>query len=316
MPLTGQSSLLDLNDLRVFERVASLGGFSVAARALSLPRSNVSRSIARLEAMLGTRLIHRTTRQVELTAAGESLRARCKAALDDLDKAADHVGHHAAEVQGELRISAGVGFGINVLAEQFPDFLLRYPKVAISLDLSSRPAELVSSHVDVAIRFGPLSDSSMVATRLGEMRRVLCASPDYLERSGTPSTVDDLVDHETIEIPGPDGRARVWRFMQGAETREVAIQPRVSVNEALTIHRLIVKGAGIGIVSCYVCAPDIRTGRLVHLLPQWTVPNLEVNMLFPSRRELAPAVRAFVDFMKETNQPGFHWQDNELPGMA
>lgn len=207
--------------------------------------------------------------------------------------AADHVGHHAAEVQGELRISAGIGFGINVLADQFPDFLLRYPKVDISLDLSSRPAELVSDLVDVAIRFGLLSDSSMVATKLGEMRRVLCASPDYLERSGTPSTVDDLYDHETIEIPGTDGRARVWRFMQGVETRVVATQPRVSVNEALTIHRVILKGAGIGIVSCYVCALDIRAGRLVHLLPQWAVPNLEVNCSSPAganwRRPCAPS---------------------------
>ena len=117
----------------------------------------------------------------------------------------------------------------------------------------------------------------------------------YLERSGIPSTVDDLVDHETIGIPGSDGRARVWRFMQGTETREVAMQLRVSVNEALTIHRLVVKGAGIGVVSCCVCAPGIRSGHLVHLLPQWTVPNLEVNTPFPGRRELAPAVRAFVD---------------------
>ena len=122
-------------------------------------------------------MIQRTTRQLELTVPGESLLARCKSALDELDKAADHAGHHAAEVQGELRIGAGIGFGINVPAEQFPDLLLRYPKVDISLDLDSRPAELVSSHGDVATRFGPVSDSSMVATRPGEMRRVSCASP-------------------------------------------------------------------------------------------------------------------------------------------
>lgn len=301
MPLSGQSPPFDLNDLRVFERVGALGGFSAAARALSLPRSSVSRSVARLEEALGTRLIHRTTRQVELTSAGRSLVSRCAGALGVLDDAFDYVGSLASQPHGELRISTGIGFGINVLAEQLPAFLRRFPRIDVSLDLSSRPAELIADRVDVAVR-------------LGQMRRVLCASPDYLRRKGTPADVDDLAAHDAIELPGTDGRSRTWRFDSQGSVRELVVNPRLSVNDALTIHRLVLNGAGIGVVSCYLCAPDIRQGRLVQLLPQWSCPDVEVHLVFPSKRELAPAVRAFVDFMKETNPPGFHWQDNELEG--
>ena len=158
----------DLNDLRVFGQVGSLGSFAGAARALSLPRSSVSRSIARLETALGTRLIHRTTREVKLTPAGQSLVARSASALGELRQAFEYIGSLATEVQGELRRSVGIGFGINVIADQLPKSLCRNPDVDVLLDLTSRHAELVSDHVDVAIRLGPLEDSSMVAVRLAK----------------------------------------------------------------------------------------------------------------------------------------------------
>lgn len=303
--------MLDLNDLRVFERVGSLRSFAGAARALSLPRSSVSRSIARLESALGTRLIHRTTREVELTPAGESLMGRCVDALGALGEALDYVGSLATEAHGELRVSAGIGFGINVLAEQLPAFLQRYPRVDILLDLTSRPAELVSERVDIAIRLGPLADSSMVAVRLGELKRALCASPAYLERRGEPRTLEDLSNHDAIEMPGADGRARTWSFTRDGLTRDVVVQPRIAVNDALTISRLVLNGAGLGIISSYLCAPEIEAGHLIHLMPEWISPPIGVHLIFPSKRELAPAVRAFVDFLKEANPPGLHWRNNE-----
>lgn len=305
--------MADLNDLRVFAQVAVLRSFAGAARALSLPRSTVSRSVARLESELGTRLIHRTTREVELTPAGQSLVARSVNALGELSDALGYVGSLATEVRGELRVSAGIGFGINVLAEQLPEFLRRYPKVDVLLDLTSRPAELVAERVDVAIRLGPLSDSSLVAVQLGRMRRVLCASPAYLARRGTPQALEDLAAHEVIEMPGPDGRSRVWSFARNGRSSDVLVEPRVSVNDALTIHRLVLNGAGIGIVSNYLCAPGIASRQLVHLLPEWMAPAVGVHMVFPSKRELAPAVRAFVDFMKDSNPPDLHWQVNKPP---
>lgn len=309
----GNGPVYDLNDLRVFERVASLRSFSAAARDLSQPTTSVSRSVARLEAALGTRLLQRTTRDVDLTQAGESLLSRCVSGLAQLNEAVEYVGSMATEVRGELRVSAGAGFGINVLAIQLPEFLRRYPEVDVWLDLTSRTAELVAERVDVAVRIGPLPDSTMVAVPLGEMKRVLCASPEYLARNGMPEAPEDLTSHDVIELPAPTGRSRTWSFARNGRTTEVPLVPRASVNEALTICRLVLEGAGVGIISCYLCAPEIEQGRLVHLLPEWTTPSLAVSLLFPSKRELAPAVRAFVDFMKKANPPGLHWQNNDLP---
>lgn len=303
--------MLDLNDLRVFESVATLRSFSAAARALSQPKSNISRSVARLETELGMRVLQRTTRDVSLTPSGEALLARCRPLLAQLVEVLDFVGS-AATPRGQLRLSAGIGFGINVIAEQLPEFLRRYPDVEVHLDLTSRLSELVGEGVDVAIRLGPLPDSALVAVPLGEMQRILCAAPAYLERRGTPRTVADLAAYEAIEMPRIDGRSRTWSFTREGRMAEVEVAPRVSVNDALTIHRLILGGAGLGIVSCYVCAPDIEAGRLVHLLPEWTAPPVSVAMVFPTKRELSATVRAFIEFMKEANPPEVHWLNSEL----
>lgn len=304
--------MLDLNSLRVFEKVASLKSFTGAARALGLPKSNVSRSIARLEAELGTRLFQRTTRDVTLTLTGVALLERSTDIINGLTEAVDYVGSLGDQPRGTLKISAGVGFGINVLAEHLPEFLNRYPKIDIALDLESRSADLVGESVDIAVRLGPLANSGLVAVKLGEMQRYMCAAPAYLERRGMPKSIEAIARHDVIEMPAPDGRARTWVFSKGAETFKLEAKPRVCVNEALTICRLVVNGAGIGIVSGYLCAPEIDAGRLVRLLPEWSPPPIEVSIVFPSKRELAPAVRAFVDYMKEVSQPSLLWRNDPL----
>ena len=207
-----------------------------------------------------------------------------------------------------------MGFGVNVLAEHLPEFLRLYPDIEIALDLESRSADIVAEAVDVAVRLGPLPDSGLVAVKLGVMRRYLCAAPAYLERKGTPRSIDDLGGYDTIDMPGPDGRARPWTFSRGGETVRIETKPRLSVNEALTIHRLVSNGAGLGILSGYICAPQIVAGRLVHLFPDWSPPVVDVNLVFPSRRELSPVVRAFVDFMKQVSGPGSLWMKDPLAG--
>jgi DNA-binding transcriptional LysR family regulator len=299
--------MLDLNSLRVFEKVASLKSFTAAARALGLPKSNVSRSVARLEDALGTRLFQRTTRDVVLTMTGAALLDRSSALIANISEALEYVGSLGGQPRGILKISAGVGFGINVLAEQLPGFLRRYPEIGLALDLESRPADLIAEAVDVAVRLGPLPDSGLVAVKLGEMRRYLCAAPAYLKRRGLPKSIEDVVRHDTIDMPGPNGRARPWIFSRAGETIKLDVVPRISVNEALTIYRLALNAAGLGILSGYLCAPEIAADRLVRLFPDWSPPPVEVNLVFPSRRELSPAVRAFVDYMKEVSTPGVLW---------
>ena len=169
--------MIDFNALRVFERVAALRSFTAAAHALGMPKSTVSRLISRLEADLGTRLLQRTTRDVVLTPPGEALFARCADILDGVGETVDYVSSLGSEPQGLLRITAGIGFGIEILGEQLPDFLLRYPKVDIALDLAASQADLVADGVDVAVRLGPVPRSDMVAIKLGTLHRYICAAP-------------------------------------------------------------------------------------------------------------------------------------------
>jgi LysR family transcriptional regulator for bpeEF and oprC len=314
------AGMIDLNALRIFEKVASMRSFSAAARALGLPKSSVSRAVSELEANLGTRLLQRTTRAVVLTDSGAALRDRCGDILTRVDETVDYVGSLGGTPRGRLRISAGIGFGINVLSELLPEFITRYPEVDVSLDLSSQPVDLVSSGVDVAIRMGPLSDSEVVAKRLGTLHRYLCVAPSYVARKGAPRTIAEVCDHDAIEMPGADGRPRRWVFARPhEESKSVEPSLRISVNEALTIYRLVLNGAGIGIVSGYLCGPDIEAGRLFRLFPEWQIPSVDVSVLFPSNRELSPVVRAFVDFIKKASRPGVAWQTDlltEVPKVA
>jgi len=307
--------MLDLNDLRVFASVASLRSFSKAGRALGMPKSSVSRSVARLEAELATRLVQRTTREVRLTESGVALQERCADILARVGQTTDYLASLGAGPRGLLKVSAGIGFGLNVLSDVLPRFLERYANVDVTVDLSSRSVDLVAEGIDVAIRMGPMPDSQIVAARLGTIRRYLCAAPAYLKARGSPRTLEELKDHDTVEMPGVDGRSRSWTFSKTVdETVHVKIdaQPRLTVNDPLMIHRLVLNGAGVGCLSGYLCAPEIKAGRLVRLLPEWTMPAVEVNAIFQSNREVSPTVRAFVDFMRTVSVPGKSWQNDPL----
>ena len=290
--------MLDLDDLRAFKKVAVMKSFASAARALGLPRSTVSRNVARLERELGARLFQRTTREVALTPTGEALLQRCAGILSALEDAVDQVRNTTSIPHGPLRVTTGVGFGINVLSQELPEFLVRYPGVTVSLDLSSEKKDLVAD-ADVAIRLGPMPDSGLVSARLRTMTRHLCVSPSYLERRGKPESLEELVDHDTIEMPNAVGRPRTWTFTKDGETKKLELPARICVNEALAVHRLVTGGAGIGIISGYICQPAFASGQLVPLFPDWSIPSVDVNIVFASKRELSPNVRAFVDFMKE-----------------
>lgn len=310
--------MLDLNDLRIFESVATHASISRAARAMGAPKSSVSRSVARLEAELGARLFQRTTREFHMTEAGRALHERCARILAEIGETADYVSGLAAAPRGKLRITAGISFGINVLSEVIPSFCKRYPEVRIEMQLESRAADLVGEEVDLAFRIGALSDSQLVARKLGSLRRYLCAAPDYLLDRPPPEDPDDLARHLTIEMPGADGGRRPWVFeRRPGEARSFVPSPHVTANDALSIQRLVGNGAGIACISGYLCAPDLNSGRLVHLLPDWQLPSLDVHALFPSNRELSSAIRAFIDHVVAFSLPGCFWLPDgarPLPG--
>jgi LysR family transcriptional regulator for bpeEF and oprC len=301
--------MLDLNDLRVFEKVAALRNFSAAARALGLAKSNVSRSVARLETELRTSLIQRTTREVVLTEAGILLRTRCADILANIGEVVDLVGGFASTPQGLLSISAGIGFGVHVLGLVLPRFLERYPGIEVSLRLGNRSMDLLTDGIHVAIHMGPLTDSQLIVSRLGTMERYLCASPSYLERKGMPCTIEGLRDHDRIETPGDSGQPRNWIFTNKiGETIRFEEKPRLSTNDTVTIHSLILNGGGIGVLSGFICAADLREGRLIRLLPDWRLAPLEVSIVFPRTRALPQAVRAFIDFLKNSSEMRKLWE--------
>lgn len=304
--------MMDLNDLLVFEKVAALRSFSAAARALELPKSSVSRSVARLEKKLGARLLQRTTRRAVVTEAGMLLRAHCTDILGRINEAVDLVSGFASTPRGKLRISAGVGFGIHVLGAVLPKFTERHPEIEVSLRLGNRSLNLVADGIDVAVHMGPLADSGLIASHLGDMERYLCASPEYLVRKGSPSTIEELRTFDRIETPGDNGRVRGWVFSDAAgRTFKLDEKPRISVNETATIHKLILNGGGIGVLSGFICDPDFRTGKLVRVLPQWKMPPLEVSIVYPSSRALSPSVRAFIDFLKTSSDMIKLWRVSE-----
>jgi DNA-binding transcriptional LysR family regulator len=291
--------MIDLNHLRIFERVASHGSFSAAARELGLPRSNVSRAVSKLEESLKTRLMHRTTREVTLTTSGKALFERVAGIMEELDEAVGYIDTLTGVPSGPLRVSAGIALGINVLGDALPKFLERYPEIRLELHLESARVDLLSENIDVALRFGRLPDSSLVAQTLGTLEQTICASPTYLTRHGKPERPSDLARHRFVDMPTPDGRPRALTLSRPEGSEIVLVQPSAIVDEVLTMHRLVRGGVGIGILSSYLLKADLDDGTLERVLPDWEVPGVPISLLYPSRRELAPSVRAFANFMRD-----------------
>jgi DNA-binding transcriptional LysR family regulator len=305
--------LTNLNDLTVFERVAVLESFTDAGRALRLPKSTVSRCVARLETQLGVRLIQRNTHSIRLTPSGIVLKERCTAILTRVSEAIDFVTSLNAVATGTLNIGATIGFSYFVLSELLPAFLKCHPSIKVSLNLTAQPEDVVARGIDVAIRMGELPDSRLVATSLGTMQRYLCASPSYLEHRGMPLSIRDLRQHDTIGSVDRNGIPRIWRFYKhGREIGRHEDLPNLLVNDPGMIYQFVLKDAGIGAVPGYLSAPDIKAGRLTQIFPQWTMPPTRVSLVYASSRGLSPAVRAFVAHMKQTAAAGTLWLDDPL----
>jgi DNA-binding transcriptional LysR family regulator len=230
-----------------------------------------------------------------------------------VSEAIDYVSSLNTAPKGALKISAGIGFGYFVLSVTLPTFLERNPGVDVSLDLTSRSVDLVAEGFDVTIRMGNMPDSRLITTGLGMMQRYLCAAPSYLRRRGTPQSIQELKEHVTIEMPATSGVPRTWEFYNnGSEVEKVGVPPRLLVNDPGMIYRLVVNGAGIACISGYLSAPDIKAGRLVRLFPEWTLPPVEISVVYPSNRGLSPTVRAFVEHMKQTAAAGKLWMDDPI----
>ncbi|WP_372659229.1 LysR family transcriptional regulator [Hydrogenophaga sp.] len=291
----------DLNDMLFFAEVAERGGFAPAGRALGVPKSRLSRRVAELEAQLGVRLLQRTTRKLSLTSVGETYLRHCQALRESAQAAADAVAQVQTEPRGTLRVVCPVTLAQSLLGELMPLFLARHPLVRVDMQVSNRVVNLVEDGVDVALRVrATLEDSgSLVVKRLGDDAPVLVASPELLARQGTPTTLEDLSRLDSIAMSSTDGYANI--HLTGPDGRQHTVQhrPRYVADDLLTLHFAARAGTGMCWLPSYMCEDDLREGRLVQLLPDWTHPRGVVHAVFASRRGLTPAVRSFLDFLGE-----------------
>lgn len=295
-----------LAGMAVFARVVDAGGISAAARDLRLSKSAVSKQLAALEDRLGARLLHRTTRRMSLTEAGAGFLEHCRRVVAEAEAAESAVGALQAEPRGTLRVNAPMTFGTMHLAAVIPDFLARYPQVNVDLVLNDRLVDLLDEGFDVAVRIGRLADSSLVARKLAPARRVLVASPGYLDRRGRPEALADLVHHDVLSYSYV-AAADEWRFQgpQGDET--VRLEPRLKANNGEILLAACLGGAGIAAVPTFISGPSLRAGTLVRLLPQYESGGLGIHAVWPTARHLSAKVRAFVDFLAERFGPVPYW---------
>ena len=282
-----------LDAMRVFVAISEAGSFSAAARALGAPVASVSRKLAALESHLGARLLSRTTRRVALTEAGERYREACQRVLAEIDEADRGASGDAREPRGALRVTAPIAFGRLHVLPVVLEFLRAHPRVDVRLLLADRNLEWIDEGLDVAVRIGALPDSSLVAARVGSVRRITCASPGYLRERGTPARPEDLSTHDCVTFDTLASAER-WSFPTKRGLRSVAVRSRLCVSTAEAAIDAAAAGLGVTRVLSYQAADAIESGRLTRILERFEPTPSPVQVIHAEGRTPRAKVRAFV----------------------
>ncbi|MBU0912871.1 MAG: LysR family transcriptional regulator [Gammaproteobacteria bacterium] len=286
-----------LRAYEIFMTVVSKGSFSKAADLLDTSPANVTRYVNDLEAHLGCRLLNRSSRKLSLTESGEALFERCKSILADVAETEALVSSAAMQPRGRLRINAPLSFGILHLAPLWPEFSRRYPELELDISLVDRVVDIVEEGYDLVIRISRAGSVNHAARKLASSHNVLCASPSYLQRHGTPQTPDDLKEHECI-IYAYSGDE--WSFTDSnGKIHQVKVKGKVHTNNGDTVRALALCGSGIIWQPTFLIGPDLASGALVPLLPDYKLPDIDVLAMYPSRRHLSVKVRMMIDFLVE-----------------
>jgi DNA-binding transcriptional LysR family regulator len=286
-----------LEAMTILLRVVDGGSFSAAGRAMGMPLATVSRKVGELEAHLGVRLLTRTTRKVAMTDAGAAYVAAARRILDQIDETERVAAGEFHAPRGELVVTAPIAFGRLHMLPVIADFLAAYPEINVQLTLADRNLHLLDDHVDMAVRIGPLPDSGMVATRIGSMRTVVCASPKLLAGHGAPKTPEDLAVLPTVNFSFLSPAA-VWPFRRRdtAAALDVPTRPRLSVSTAEAAVWAAVQGVGVTRLLHYQCADAVRDGLLHIILADFEVDPAPVHLLHATRGALPSKMRVFLDF--------------------
>ncbi len=290
--------MIDLNEMALFARVAHEGSFVAAARALGVPTSTVSRKIAKLEARLGTRLLQRTSRRVALTEEGAAYHHRCARLVADAEEADRAITSGRNAIRGTLRLSAPRLFGDVFLGPLLSAYLARHPGAKVLATLADRRVDLIAEGFDLAIRVGQLADAAhLTAWRLGAGETHYCASPDYLNRNGVPTSPEALTQHECITV-GESRAGITWRFAGSSTPRTMRVYGRLVVNNFAIARDAAIAGQGIALLPTFLCADALRRGALAVTLSEWAPPPTPLFAIHPKHPAVPARVRAFVDLLK------------------
>lgn len=284
-----------LHELEVFIAVADAGGFAKAGSRLRLSPPAVTRAISALEKRLGARVFNRTTRSLTITDVGRRFLERARRVIADLDAAEKEAVGESAAPQGHLTVTAPATFGRRAVTPVVSDFLAQHPGVTASVLLLDRVVSLVEEGIDVAVRIGRLPDSTLIARRISEVHRILVASSEYLAKHEAPSTPTELQLHPVIAFTGLM-RNREWRFISAQKLGSVSLKPICEINDAAAAIQAAEMGHGITMALSYMVSDQIREGRLVTILDDFSLPPEPVHLVYPQARLIAPKVRAFIDF--------------------
>jgi len=285
--------------MQAFVAVADLQGFAPAARRLGMSPSGLTRLVAALEERLGARLLQRTTRSVTLTDAGSRYLERARRILADVEEAESAAEGERIRPGGRLVVSAPVGFGRLHVSPVVSAYLARYPEVAADLRLSDRMVNLVEDGIDLAVRIGHLPDSTLVARQVGEMRRIVVASRDYLKRRGEPNAPQEITSHDTIQF-GAMSASPDWHFVKDGHDIRIAVTPRFSTNSADAAIHYAEQGGGLTRVMAYQAAASLKAQRVQIVLEKFELPAVPIHVVYPTSRLLSAKVRTFIDLVTET----------------
>ncbi|MFV8835436.1 LysR family transcriptional regulator [Aquisalimonas sp.] len=301
------------SEMMIFVRCVEDGSFSAAARALDMTPSAISKQIRRLEDRLGARLFNRTTRRISLTEVGRDFYDRCSRIMMQIEEAEEAVSSLQDQVRGTLRVTATAAFARGEVLPRINRFLSRHPELNLEFELTDRQVDLVDEGVDAAIMLQEqVNDPSLVARKLAVNRRIIVASPEYIQRNGEPQTPEELLDHNCLTLYNVS-RFNDWEFeFDDGSPRVIHVRGNFHSNTASALYEAALAGVGLARLSTWLVAPRIRSGELVQLLPGYTQESSAYYVLFPQGRHLSRKVRAFVDFLVDEFTPLPPWEREDL----
>ena len=292
-----------LREMEIFVRTVETGSFSAAARDLDMGQPAVSKAIAGLENRLGVRLLVRSTRRLTPTEAGVAFYERALRVIREADEAIAAAKGSGAGFDGRLRISAPVTFARLHLVPKVGEFLSAHPRLQLELVLDDRNVDLVAENIDAGLRLGVLTDSALTARKLGQAERLVVATPDYLTQRGVPKTPQDLADHDAI-IYGQSSGGQDWIFRQEAVEVSIRLQARLTLSAAEGVREAVLTGQGLAIASRWMFAPELASGVVVTVLEEWTLPPMDLWIIYPSGRLTSAKARAFVKWFENALESG------------